>query len=158
MIVRDDFSEVRATLAHMRAAMFILAALLLALSGIGLASFPQELHSIPLRLDEQRLRGLSIAGSPTHRLGIGRDGRMVFDGKPLCDLLDLRQHLDLIRAGREPILEVLPDPQLRYERLVEIIAVAGRAAVNNVRLDLQPSAGVMPTRGLSLECRERYVL
>jgi biopolymer transport protein ExbD len=158
MIVREGFSEVRAALAHMRAAMFILATLLLALSGIGLASFPRELHSVPLHLDEQRLRQLSLAGSPTHRLEVGRDGRMAFDGKPSRDLLDLRQHLDLIRAGREPILDVLPDPQLSYERLVEIVAVAGRAAVNNIRLDLQPSAGIVPTRGPSPECRERYVL
>ena len=159
MVVRDESGgEIEAALGHARAALFILTTLLLALGGILLPTYPAELHSIPLRIDELRLRRLSANGNPTHRLEIGRDGHMALDGGPLCFLIDLRQELDLIANWPEPILEVLPDPEVRHDRFVEIIAVAARANIQNLKVELQPGTGRRPTRPPSLECRERFVL
>lgn len=154
----DGWDEIRATFGPLRAALFILATTMLTLFAILLPTYPAELHSIPLRLNERKVRQLSAAGSPTYRLEIGRDGHMTLDGRPLCFLIDLRQELDVIANGPEPILEVLPDPEVRHDRFVEIIAVTARADIQNLKVELQPRAGRRPTRPASLECRQRLML
>ena len=152
-------AETRASLVHIRAALFILATMLLAVCAALLPLFPQPTHAVPLDLIDEHLQRRLLVGSQIHRLEVDRDGNMVFDGTRLCDLIALRQRLDFIMLSEEPILEILPDPELRYETVIEIIAVAGRASVRNLQVELQPTrANRWPAYHRPVTCRERYVL
>ena len=66
--------------------------------------------------------------------------------------------LDVIANEQEPILEVLPDPELRHGRFVEIMAVARRANIMALDVDLQPSVSREPAGPPMTECLERFVL
>ncbi len=150
--------EIHAALGPARAAVFILATLLLTLSAILLPTYPAALHSIPLHLNWENYRQMPAAGRTRHRLEIDRDGQMTLDGRRMCDLLDLRQEFDVMANTQGPILEVLPDPELRHGRFVEIMAIARRANIMALDVDLQPGVSRAPAGPPPAACRERLVL
>jgi biopolymer transport protein ExbD len=72
---------------------------------------------------------------PLRRVVVTADGRILADGM-LVDLIGLRRRLDLLYAEEDaPWAELRPDPNARYERFAEVLAIFKRAAVERVRLD-----------------------
>lgn len=72
---------------------------------------------------------------PLRRIDLTADGRVLADGVAV-DLIGLRMLLDLV-AVSEPSrwIEFRPDPNARYERFVEVLAVTRRARLERLDLD-----------------------
>jgi biopolymer transport protein ExbD len=70
--------------------------------------------------------------SPTgihHRLEVTAQGRILLDGKLRSDLVELRMSLDSIALERGAVVELQPDPEMRYGRFLEVLATAERAGL-----------------------------
>lgn len=115
---------------HIRAALLVMLLMGLAAGLPFLLLMGPELHQVPLALRERCV----AAPEGRHRLDIAADGGMRLDGEALPRLIDLRMHLDVIANQPAPMLALRVDPEVRYDRFLEILAVTQRANVRRIRL------------------------
>lgn len=110
----------------------LLAALLTvtSLGGAFLAVYrPLPVHRVPLDL-------VACAAAPAgaHRIDIEANGRIVLDGGRRGDLVALRMQLERASVAADRVVALRPDPELRYERFLEIYAATQRAGIRRIRL------------------------
>lgn len=119
-------------ISHFRAALLVTAMTFIAVSLPFLLTYPLPLHQVPMSLSESwwDLRAIS----PYHRLEIASDGGIILDGRPRSDLVNLRVGLEIISLDHTAGVELRPHPELRYERFLEILAVAERAGLAHLRV------------------------
>ena len=115
---------------HLRSAALVTALALIVAALPFLLAYPPQLHKMTIDLRDSPPHE---AGGPYHRLVIGSDGRIHLDGARCADPIELRAGLDLISIS-DAVLEIRPHPELRYETFLEVLAVAKRANISNLRL------------------------
>jgi len=113
-------------LSHFRSAMLLVAMAIAAICLPFLLAMPPVYHRLGLDLTVVELPKDAFL---IHRLDILRDGSTFLDGVRRCDFLDLRRGLDLMTATGGTLLDIHPDPELRYELFLETFATVKRAAV-----------------------------
>lgn len=112
---------------HVRMALLATAMLLLVLLAALFTVPRRATHILRLDLgDEASIRALD-PGCQFHRIDIAADGKIALDGTIRKDLIELRMALELLSLEGWPPLRIHADPELRYERFIEIVAVIKRA-------------------------------
>src|SRR5438045_2357970 len=109
-----------APIAQFRAAMLLTTMTLLAVFLPILLCVPPRIDHVPVELLESPCGG-QFAGR-YHRLEIEADGRILLDGRPRANLVELRMGLDIITLDPAAGVEMRPNPNLRYETFLEILA------------------------------------
>lgn len=143
-----------------RRAQLLLALLLLSVFPAFLLSIPVQTHSVKIELP--RLPEAIFPAIPSepdaylmttlvvpdldlepprriHELVVTPQDRVLFNGKAV-DLTGLRTRLDIVGV-REEWVDLRPDPNVRYEMFLEVLAVTRRAGLERLRLDNRPFRG-----------------
>ena len=111
--------------AGLRAALLLMAMMMTAVFVPFAHTYGPVLNQVPLEL--RQWPDPSPPARIRHRLEVTAQGRIILDGKLRSDLVELRMGLDLISLERRAVVELRPDPELRYETFLEVLAVAERA-------------------------------
>lgn len=92
-------------------------------------TIPIMAHEVPMDLPQPGPK----AGVPPviHRLAIARSGAVSLDGRAVTGG-ELPGLLAAVRADRQAVLVMKTDPEARYERFVETIAVVKRAGITRL--------------------------
>jgi biopolymer transport protein ExbD len=117
-----------APIAQFRAAMLLTAMTLLAAFLPILLCIPPLINQVSVDLRESPCSG--PAARVYHRLEIEADGRILLDGRPRANLVELRMGLDIITLDPAAGVEMRPNPNLRYETFLEVLATAERAGAH----------------------------
>lgn len=90
---------------------------------------PTLTHEVPLDLPQPR----PVATLPitTHRLVLSREGALALDGVAV-DETTLSARLKALAADRQAVLTMRTDPETRYERFDQVLAVVKRAGVTRL--------------------------
>lgn len=92
-------------------------------------SLPPPTHKVPVDLPST---GAGSVAPPIHRLSIEPDGQRTWDGVPV-DTQMLRKKLADHRADpASPVLHMQTDPEARYERFDETLAMVRAANVTKI--------------------------
>lgn len=126
-----------APLSHVRAAMLVAAIASMIAPLPFLFAYPPPIHRVRIDLSEAELG--ARAERLYHRLEVTADGRMILDGRPRADLVELRMGLDHLTLDPEAGLELRPHPELRYETFLEVLALTRRANVAHLLVTIAPA-------------------
>ena len=96
---------------------------------------PPLTHEVPIDLPRP-LPNPSLPLVP-HRLVLAREGGVTLDGAPLTDAA-LAARLAPIVADRQATLTLRTDPETRYERFDQVLAVVKRAGVTRLGFEGKP--------------------
>lgn len=77
---------------------------------------------------------LPIRSPPRHRLDMLPTGTLLFDSRPI-DVEELRSRLDWLSTRTSGWVDFHPDPNTRYEDVLEALAPVHRSAFDRLRLD-----------------------
>ncbi|HET9637646.1 MAG TPA: biopolymer transporter ExbD [Allosphingosinicella sp.] len=142
-----------------RRAQLLLALLLLSVFPAFLLTIPIQTHSVKIDLPrlpeaifpptpsepETYLMAASIMApidfeleSPRrlHKLVVTPQDTVLFNGRAV-DLAGLRSSLEIVEANKEWV-DFRPEPNARYEMVIEVLAVTRRARLERLRLDSRP--------------------
>jgi biopolymer transport protein ExbD len=124
-------------ISHFRVALLTVATALSVVVLILLLTVPVTHHAIKVDIwDAQAWPDLAVS-RPVHVLAIRADGSMSYGGAPVANLQALRQRVDLDQqAVPVPMLQVEPDPNLRYADFLEVLAVIVHANVHDYCIDV----------------------
>ncbi|MET1113203.1 MAG: hypothetical protein ABWX67_16925 [Allosphingosinicella sp.] len=138
-----------------RRAQLVLALLLLSVFPIVLLTIPIQTHAV--KLDLLRLPEASAIPFPDdyvvpasirppqalapvrrlHTLVVTPQDRVLIDGRAV-GLASLRSRLDSISERQGEWVDFRPEPNARYEMVLEVLAVTRRARLERLRLDSRP--------------------
>lgn len=90
---------------------------------------PIASHKVPVDLPIGK-EGMSLPETK-HELGIARDGGLSWDGRSVSDA-ELSGLLGRAMTEERPVLHMRTDPEARYERFDEVLAVVKRAGVERL--------------------------
>jgi len=95
---------------------------------------PAVTHEVPIDLP----RPMPDTSLPTtaHRLTLSREGAVALDGAALDDA-GLAGRLRVLAADRQAVLTLRTDPETRYERFDQVLAVVKRAGVTRLGFEGQ---------------------
>lgn len=96
---------------------------------------PALTHEVPLDLP-QPAPDVHLPVT-THRLVLSRDGGAALDGVALADLA-LATRLGVLSHDRQAVLTMRTDPDARYERFDQVLAVVKRAGVTRLGFEGKP--------------------
>jgi biopolymer transport protein ExbD len=151
----DHWGQLGSPAAQGARAQLILAVLLTALMPMFLAIFPIETHAVKIDLPPlpdavvplPRSRPqafllttivyqepVPVERRPVHRLVATPWNEVLFDGERV-DLDGLRRRLDVVVEREFEWVDFRPDPNVRYELFVELLAVTRRARLERLLLD-----------------------
>ena len=118
--------------AGLRAALLLMAMMMTAVFVPFAHSYGPMLNQVPMNLRED------VDDDPVvgryHQVEIGPDERIRVDGRLQSGFMDYRRALDIIGADRASGVELRPDPNLRYEYFLEVLAIAKRAGLRHLRV------------------------
>jgi len=100
---------------------------MLVLLVIILLSLPIASHKLPLDLPQP---GPALPAA-AHQLAIDRAGMVYFDGRTIADA-ELPATLAAMQTDPSAVLQLNPDPEARYERFDQILAMVKRAGVTRL--------------------------
>ena len=87
-----------------------------------------------------RIEPLPAPWGRRHRLDLLPSGELLFDSRPV-DSEGLRSRLDWLMTRTSGWVDFHPDPEARYEDVVEALAPVARSAFDRLRLDNSRYAG-----------------
>lgn len=98
-----------------------------------IVTIPPQTHAVKVDLPQnQGTPPPQVIEPQKNKITIDPQGAVFWNGSPV-DLVTLRQYLDQTAVmNPEPELHFQPDPQARYERVDEVLAVIKRSAVNKL--------------------------
>lgn len=98
-----------------------------------IVTIPPQTHAVKVDLPQNQGNPPPQVIEPQkNKITIDPQGAVFWNGSPV-DLVTLRQYLDQTAVmNPEPELHFQPDPQARYERVDEVLAVIKRSAVNKL--------------------------
>lgn len=98
-----------------------------------IVTIPPQTHAVKVDLPQNPGTPPPVVVEPQkNKITIDPQGNVFWNGSPV-DLVTLRQYLDQTAVmNPEPELHFQPDPQARYERVDEVLAVIKRSAVNKL--------------------------
>ncbi|PKP94192.1 MAG: biopolymer transporter ExbD [Alphaproteobacteria bacterium HGW-Alphaproteobacteria-16] len=96
-------------------------------------TIPVQTHAVKVDLPQNTGQNTPPPVEPQkNKITILPDGRVAWNGSEI-DLVTLRQYLDQsVQIRPEPELHFQPDPQARYERVDEVLAVIKRSSVSKL--------------------------
>ncbi|WP_203310238.1 ExbD/TolR family protein [Sphingomonas beigongshangi] len=92
-------------------------------------TLPQVLHKVPIDLPQDVK--VPLAERVTHSLALLRDGGVVLDGAPV-PVAALPARLAAVKADPKALLVMRTDPETRYERFDQTLAVVKRAGITRL--------------------------
>lgn len=98
-----------------------------------IVTIPPQSHAVKVDLPQNTGPQTPPPVEPTkNKITIEPDGRTYWNGSPVDDVT-LRQYLDAsLQITPEPELHFQPNPQARYERVDEVLAIIKRSAVTKL--------------------------
>ncbi len=98
-----------------------------------IVTIPPQSHAVKVDLPQPTDQPQNIVIEPQkNKVTIEPDGRVYWNGSEI-DLVTLRQYLDQsVQITPEPELHFQPNPEARYERVDEVLAVIKRSAVTKL--------------------------
>ncbi|WP_066655584.1 MULTISPECIES: ExbD/TolR family protein [unclassified Sphingomonas] len=98
-----------------------------------IVTIPPQSHAVKVDLPQNTDQPPQNPVEPQkNKVTIEPDGRVYWNGSEI-DLVTLRQYLDQsVQITPEPELHFQPNPQARYERVDEVLAVIKRSAVTKL--------------------------
>lgn len=98
-----------------------------------IVTIPPQSHAVKVDLPQPSDQQPQNPVEPQkNKVTIEPDGRVYWNGSEI-DLVTLRQYLDQsVQITPEPELHFQPNPQARYERVDEVLAVIKRSAVTKL--------------------------
>ncbi|MDK2767632.1 MAG: biopolymer transporter ExbD [Sphingomonas sp.] len=98
-----------------------------------IVTIPPQSHAVKVDLPQPSPdRPMDPVQPQKNKVTIEPDGRVYWNGSEI-DLVTLRQYLDQsIQISPEPELHFQPNPEARYERVDEVLAVIKRSAVTKL--------------------------
>lgn len=100
-------------------------------------TLPAMTHKVPIDLPGGPNPNLP---QETHRLVLARGGSLTLDGRAVSDA-DLPARLKAMRADPQAVLTMRTDPEARYERFDQTLAIVKRAGVT--RLGFEGNEGMV---------------
>ena len=96
-------------------------------------TIPVQTHAVKVDLPQNSTPQAPPPIEPQkNKITIDPEGKVAWNGSEI-DLVTLRQYLDQsVQISPEPELHFQPDPQARYERVDEVLAVIKRSAVTKL--------------------------
>lgn len=96
-------------------------------------TIPVQTHAVKVDLPQNTGQNTPPPVEPQkNKITIMPDGQVAWNGS-VIDLVTLRQYLDQsVQIRPEPELHFQPDPQARYERVDEVLAVIKRSSVSKL--------------------------
>lgn len=92
-------------------------------------TIPVMTHKVPIELPQPGPP--REAPDVTHRLDIARDGALAWDGRAIADA-ELPALLDAVARDGRQVLHMRTDPEARYDRFDETLAVVKRANITRL--------------------------
>ena len=110
-----------------------LVGVMLVLLMILIVTIPAQTHAVKVDLPQHSPNQPQNPVEPQkNKVTIEPDGRVYWNGSEI-DLVTLRQYLDQsVQITPEPELHFQPNPEARYERVDEVLAVIKRSAVTKL--------------------------
>jgi biopolymer transport protein ExbD len=98
-----------------------------------IVTIPPQSHAVKVDLPQNTGPQTPPPVEPTkNKITIEPDGQTYWNGSPVDDVT-LRQYLDAsLQITPEPELHFQPNPQARYERVDEVLAIIKRSAVTKL--------------------------
>ncbi len=102
-------------------------------------TMPVSSHEVPLDLPQP---GPRTSEPVVHRLQIDAAGGLTLDGAAVAGA-DLRRRLGALAAEPDSTLQLSADPETRYERFDQVLAVVRAAGVSRLGMDNGRFAGAV---------------
>jgi biopolymer transport protein ExbD len=98
-----------------------------------IVTIPPQTHAVKVDLPQNQDNPPPKVIEPQkNKITIDPEGKIYWNGSEINDVI-LRQYLDQsVTISPEPELHFQPDPQARYERVDEVLAVIKRSAVSKL--------------------------
>ena len=98
-----------------------------------IVTIPPQSHAVKVDLPQTPTNPPPVIVEPQkNKVTIEPDGKVYWNGSQI-DLVTLRQYLDQsVQISPEPELHFQPNPEARYERVDEVLAVIKRSAVTKL--------------------------
>ncbi len=98
-----------------------------------IVTIPPQSHAVKVDLPQTPVNPPPVIVEPQkNKVTIEPDGKVYWNGSEI-DLVTLRQYLDQsVQISPEPELHFQPNPEARYERVDEVLAVIKRSAVTKL--------------------------
>jgi biopolymer transport protein ExbD len=95
-------------------------------------TIPTQTHAVKIDLPQNTPPQDNPIDPVKNKLGLDSGGQIFWNGTPI-DAVTLRQYLDAtVQMPTEPELQFEPDPQVRYVRVDQVIAIIKRAKVTKL--------------------------
>ncbi len=97
-----------------------------------IVTIPPQSHAVKVDLPQNTEQPAPPVEPQKNKITIEPDGRIYWNGSEINDVT-LRQYLDAsLQITPEPELHFQPNPQARYERVDEVLAIVKRSAVTKL--------------------------
>ncbi|MHA6723688.1 ExbD/TolR family protein [Sphingomonas sp. RS2018] len=95
-------------------------------------TIPVQTHAVKVDLPQNTPQDRNVIEADKNKVTIDPAGTLYWNGAPVNEVL-LRQYLDrTVVMNPEPELHFAPDPQARYEKVDEVLAIIKRANVTKL--------------------------
>ena len=108
-----------------------LIAVMLVLLIMFIITIPPQTHAVKVDLPQNN-QNQQVVQPDKNKITIDPAGQVAWNGTPVDDIT-LRQYLDAsLQLPTEPELHFQPDPQARYEKVDEVLAIIKRSGVTKM--------------------------